>query len=162
MVGMVISISGEREGRPYLASSQARSMYSTEGQMCIVALCCGPGLPAERREFRHAAQREIHLERRSLGAELADAVDELSRQIARVHQLQERAARVQIAGDDRGADFLAALQHDALDAAIANQNLLDGSVGSNHRAACCGPNRRWRSKRRPCRRARIPTIRDGR
>src|SRR5205085_7002128 len=45
MVGMVISIRGDREGLPYLASSQARSMYSTEGQICIVARCCGPGLP---------------------------------------------------------------------------------------------------------------------
>ena len=45
MVGMVISIRGFCEGFPYFASSQARSIYSTDGQMCMVARCCGPGVP---------------------------------------------------------------------------------------------------------------------
>ena len=77
MVGMVISSSGDREGRPYLASSQARSMYSTDGQMCMVARCCGPGAPGKAVNSGRPLQRQIHLERRALGAELADAVDEL-------------------------------------------------------------------------------------
>ncbi len=45
MVGIVISISGERDGRPYFASSQARSTYSIDGHRCMVARCCGPGEP---------------------------------------------------------------------------------------------------------------------
>jgi hypothetical protein len=45
IVGTVSSSSGRSEGRPYLASSHARSTYSTLGQMCMVALCCGPGAP---------------------------------------------------------------------------------------------------------------------
>lgn len=32
-----------RKGRPYLASSQARSMWTILGQMCIVAPWRGPG-----------------------------------------------------------------------------------------------------------------------
>src|ERR1035438_1025913 len=50
-VGMVISIIGECEGWPYLASSQARSMYSIDGQMCMVVRCCGPLSPGYARKF---------------------------------------------------------------------------------------------------------------
>src|ERR1051326_2231095 len=44
IVGTVNSSKGRSEGRPYLASSQARSTYSMLGQMCMVALWCGPGV----------------------------------------------------------------------------------------------------------------------
>src|SRR5690348_16085030 len=51
MVGTVSSSSGDCDGRPYLASSQARSTYSIEGQMCIVARCCGPFVPGRARKL---------------------------------------------------------------------------------------------------------------
>src|SRR5260370_33495094 len=50
IVGMVSSSSGDCEGCPYLASSQARSTYSVDGQMCMVARCCGPS-PGKARKF---------------------------------------------------------------------------------------------------------------
>src|ERR1700732_2399518 len=50
-VGTVNSSSGDCDGRPYLASSQARSTYSIDGQMCIVARCCGPLSPGRARKF---------------------------------------------------------------------------------------------------------------
>src|SRR5579864_7651441 len=50
-VGMVISIMGEWEGWPYLASSQACSMYSMDGHMCMVVRCCGPLSPGKAWKF---------------------------------------------------------------------------------------------------------------
>src|ERR1700721_1150431 len=51
MVGTVISSNGDCEGCPYLASSQARSIYSSDGQICMVARCCGPSAPGRARKF---------------------------------------------------------------------------------------------------------------
>src|ERR1700730_7412318 len=50
IVGMVSSSSGDCEGCPYLASSQARSTYSIDGQMCMVARCWGPS-PGKARKL---------------------------------------------------------------------------------------------------------------
>src|SRR5271170_1787403 len=51
MVGTVNSSNGDCEGWPYLASSQARSTYSSDGQMCMVARCCGPSEPGSALKF---------------------------------------------------------------------------------------------------------------
>src|ERR1700692_5036374 len=50
-VGTVSSSSGDCDGRPYLASSQARSTYSIDGQICMVARCCGPLSPGSALKF---------------------------------------------------------------------------------------------------------------
>ena len=61
------------------------------------------------------------------------------RQVARVHQLQKCPARVQIAGDDGGAEFP---RHSSsttpLDAAAADEDLLDRSAGADGRALAAG------------------------
>ena len=41
-VGMIASMYGRRENRPYLASSYARSMYSTDGEKLIAPRRCSP------------------------------------------------------------------------------------------------------------------------
>src|ERR1700691_3000635 len=50
MVGTVSSSSGDCEGCPYLASSQACSIYSSDGHKCMVARCCGPSAPGRARK----------------------------------------------------------------------------------------------------------------
>ena len=93
MVGMVISISGDREGRPYLASSQARSTYSIDGQMCMVARCCGPGAPGSAVNSGRPLKRQVHLERSSFGAEARGCRSTKSAGRSRcVQQAEKRAA----------------------------------------------------------------------
>src|SRR6185437_15481879 len=59
-VGEVSSSSGDRDGMPYLASSQARSTYSIDGQRCMVARCCGPGAPGSALKSGKLDRSEEH------------------------------------------------------------------------------------------------------
>src|SRR6202035_4935299 len=59
--GTVNSSSGDCEGCPYFASSQARSTYSSDGQMCIVARCCGPSEPGSARKLGKPSKAKLIL-----------------------------------------------------------------------------------------------------
>ena len=61
MVGTVSSSSGRSEGRPYLASSQARSTYSMRGRCAWWRDAAGRARPGMAREFRQAVQRQVDL-----------------------------------------------------------------------------------------------------
>ena len=128
--------------------------------MCMVARCCGPGARV-RGEFGEAAQREVHFERCSFGAEFFDGVEEIG---------ARSAASISLRNVRRGSRLLATI--------LASISSPFSSATPRTRPSCTrifatgalvrifapwrGRNRRWRSRRRPCLRARIPTGRDGR
>ena len=163
MVGMVISIRGDCDGRPYLASSQARSMYSTLGQMCMVARCCGPGAPGRALNSGKPFSARFILSDVPSVRNLRMPSTKSGGRSRRVQQSQKRP----VADRDCWPPTRAAISSPLASttprrAASAHQDLLDRGVGADHRAAGCAPNPRWRSTPRPCRRARSPTVRDGR
>src|SRR5882672_3508799 len=56
-LGMTMSMYGRREKRPYLASSYARSMYSTDGEIEIAPRRCCPGPGREVKSGRASRAR---------------------------------------------------------------------------------------------------------
>ena len=89
MVGTVSSSSGDCEGWPYLASSQARSTYSSDGQMCMVARCCGPSAPGSARKFGRPFSARLILQDVPSMRYLRMASEKIGRQVARFQSSAE-------------------------------------------------------------------------
>ena len=147
IVGTVNSSSGDCEGCPYFASSQARSTYSSDGQMCIVARCCGPSAPGQRAEIRQAVQRQIDLARRAFAAVFADRIHKILRQRALIDQMQKRELRREIADHLLRVDLFPALEHHAARAAIDNLDVLHRRIGADlHASAARRRRNRFRNR----------------
>ena len=100
------------------------------GEIEIAPRRCGPG-PGHAGEVRQRIEREVDLARRAAELVAAHALDEIGRQLALVHEFQERQVRIDARHDDVRRDLVAVLQDHAGGAAVLGEDAADRRFGAN-------------------------------
>ena len=100
--------------------------------------------PQVRPVARHAGEvgsgveRQVDLGRGAAEAEAAEAGHQIVGQRGRVHELEERAARIEAGRDDPGPELVAVLQRDAPGPSPLDDHLRHGGVGADLGARLAG------------------------